>query len=103
MGYCWGFQFIGWLLIPLGFFGIACILKQPACLHILFSVLGFLSAATLYIIIFGRWQEFRNITAGFHWADGFRTAQPGFWISSILLVMLCIVFHTENLTKRGGQ
>lgn len=80
MGYCWGYAFLGRLLIPLAVIGVYLFCKRSN-LMILLSELSLVVSLAVLVVAFGRWQEVCNIQAGFRWADGFKTSQIGYWIS----------------------
>lgn len=95
MGYCWGWQFFSLFLIPMTV--IAAYLFRftgNRFLRILSQVCTLGNLASM-VIALGSWQAACNIRGGFHWADGFRTAQPTFWLSAWLQLAFCILFHTS--------
>ena len=94
MGYCWGYAFLRWLLIPLMVIGIYLFSKRSQ-LMILLSELSLIASLAVLVVAFGRWQEVCNIQAGFHWADGFKTAQIGYWISLGLFVTMFSWFQID--------
>lgn len=94
MGYCWGYAFLGWLLVPLVVIGIYLFGKR-SYLMILLSELSLITNLVILVVAFGRWQEVCNIQAGFHWADGFKTAQIGYWISLGLFVAMFSWFQID--------
>ena len=81
MGYCWGTQYVFYFLIPLILIGIYLFSMRTGIVHIILAEFGSIMYIILLVLVFGNWQEGRNIVSGFHWADGFRTAQPGFWLA----------------------
>ena len=95
MGYCWGTQYILYFLIPLAAVGAYLFCEQPGLVRILLAEFGSVMCIVLLVIVFGTWQEGRNIIAGFHWRDGFRTAQPAFWFAAAcaVLVLVLLQFH----------
>jgi len=95
MGYCWGTQYILHFLIPLAMIGVYLFCVRTGILHVIFAEFGALMYIVLLVLVFGNWQEGRNIVSGFHWGDGFRTAQPGFWLAaaSAMSTLMFIQFH----------
>lgn len=82
MGYCWGTQYVLYFLIPLVLVGLYLFSAKSNWLHIILAEFGAVMNLVLLVLIFGTWQEGRNIVAGFHWRDGFETAQPAFWCAA---------------------
>ena len=103
MGYCWGFRFIPMLFVPLlltGIFTFSCKHRD------LFAVLAEISSAiniVILIFIFGRWQQYSNIIAGFQWADGFRTATPAYWLSALQFLLLFIFVQIVSIADRHNK
>lgn len=100
MGYCWGFRFLIWFIIPMGIIGAFVFAGKRADF---LSVLAELSSAVnigILVFAFGRWQESSNIIAGFQWKDGFRTATPGFWISALLFILLFAFIQIVSISGR---
>lgn len=92
MGYCWGLSFAKWFALPMAVLGVS-LFARPESKPL--AILGEFSAAInllLCVMAFGRWQVFANIAAGFRWADGWRTARPGFWVAAALFFLLFAVF-----------
>lgn len=95
MGYCWGYYFLKWLIVPLGVIGYYLFGRKRSPLLLLLSEIGMLCNPAVLVIAFGRWQEVCNINSGFHWEDGFRTALPTYWISLILFLIFFSVFQID--------
>ncbi len=102
MGYCWGFFFIKWFALPMGLTGIYLFILPERKAAAFLAELSVAANLILCLIAFGRWQEVANIAGGFHWSDGFRTAQPGFWIAAGLLLALFAVFQYEFCKLLGN-
>lgn len=94
MGYCWGYAFLGRLLLPLAVIGIYLFGKRSH-LMLLLSELSLIVSLSVLVVAFGQWQEVCNIQPGFHWADGFKTAQIGYWISLGLFVTMFSWFQID--------
>ena len=95
MGYRWGLMFAKWYALPFALVGIHLFGKKKGELTAVLGEIAVLANLVISAVVFGRWHEFCNIAAGFRWLDGFRTAQPGFWIAAILMVMLFAAFQVE--------
>lgn len=88
MGYCWGIQYILYFLLPLAMVASFLFSRSPNLVQIILAEFGSVMNLVLLILVFGTWQEGRNIIEGFHWRDGFRTAQPAFWCAAICAVLV---------------
>ena len=89
MGYCWGFQFFLMWFVPVTIVGIYVIWKATAWMFILCE-LSLVALLGSYVFAFGRWQEMCNIISGFQWKDGLHTTTVGFWVSTVLFLILAI-------------
>ena len=95
MGYRWGLMFVKWYVLPFALAGIYIFGEKKSDLKMLLAEISVALNLAVTVVLFGRWQELCNIAAGFRWIDGFRTAQPGFWIASFLMAILFVVFQIE--------
>ena len=93
MGYCWGTQYIIYFLIPIILVGIYLFSVRIRIVHVIFAEFGAIMNIILLVLIFGTWQEGRNIVAGFRWGDGFRTAQLGFWVAAACSVVMFVLLQ----------
>lgn len=93
MGYCRGIAFAKWLVLPLLVTGVHLFLLPRSRTAALLAELGVMSQLAVYVIAFGRWQEVCNIAGGFRWADGLRTAQPGYWIATGLCLGMFVLYQ----------
>lgn len=101
MGYCWGWQFLSWFVIPVVI--IAAYLfasKKSMILQVLAEVGTFVNLVSL-VIAFGKWEEKKNINTGFQWNDGLHTAQIGFWISAVLFLTFFVLFQYDLFKKKS--
>jgi len=80
MGYCHGYAFFRWLVIPLGVCAIS-IFGSSRLSGSFLSEAAVLCCCIMILLAPGRWQEISNIRAGFHWAEGLRTAVITYWLS----------------------
>lgn len=92
MGYCWGFQFLKWLVVPQIIIIVYMLHEQRKILKVL-SELSLISVFATYMIAFGKWQEVCNIAPGFQWKEGFYTATVGYWISLLLFIVFSVVMQ----------
>jgi len=99
MGYRRGILFWMWFLLPMVVTAVAIFGKRNRKSLLLLGELGLLGNLAALVVTFGRWQEVCNIVSGYHWKDGFHTAQWGFWLSCILFAALSIVYQAENFGK----
>lgn len=95
MGYCWGYDFLRWFLVPMALVALCLFLpRRNAALILLAEVAQIVNFAGL-VCAFGRWQEVCNIQSGFQWQDGFRTVQPGFWVAVSFFVLFFLNFQID--------
>lgn len=92
MGYCWGYQFLKWLVVPMIIIVIY-LFQERSKMFIVLSEVSLVSILAIYVIAFGRWQEVCNIAPGFQWDEGFHTATAGYWISVLLFAVFFVVFQ----------
>ena len=103
MGYCWGFHFLKWLFLPLFLIGLFLFINRFRPLLWVLAEISLLATIPIYIRAFGRWQEVFHIITGDQWADGFHTAQPGYWFSVFMLLIFLIVFHLWLVYRFSGR
>lgn len=97
MGYCWGFQFLKWMAVPLLL--TAAYLFAPKLRKELLPLAecGMLVNMGVVASALGCWQTVCNITSGFHWKDGLHTALPTYWIAAALFLIFFVVFQADLL------
>lgn len=93
MGYCWGTQYVLYFIIPVVLVGTYIFSAHPRLVSMILAEFGSVMQIALLVVIFGTWQEGRNIAAGFRWLDGFRTAQPGFWLAAACTLLTFILLQ----------
>lgn len=99
MGYCRGYAFLKWFLVPMVVIGIYLLSMKKSKAHFLLCECSLVTNLAVLVVALGRWQETCNIQSGFHWEDGFRTALPTYWISAALFLILFVVFQVESFRK----
>ena len=95
MGYRWGLMFTKWYALPFALAGIYVFGEKKSELAMFLAEISAVAIIAVTVVLFGRWQELCNIAAGFRWTDGFRTAQPGFWIAAGLMAVLFALLQVE--------
>ena len=95
MGYCWGFQFYYFWLVPVIIIGIYVFWKSTATMFALCE-LSLIAILGSYVFAFGRWQDMCNIISGFQWKDGLHTATVGYWTSLGLFVLMAILLQLRK-------
>lgn len=103
MGYCCGYNFLKWLLIPLIIIAAYLIKREHSTILLVFAEFSMIANLVTLVIAFGRWQETRNIITGFHWEDGFHTAMPTYWISVAIFVAFFVLFQCVVLKNRSSK
>ena len=86
MGYCWGWQFLLWMSVPMIGTGIAVFQKEHRALIWVSALVCQIVNLMILVLALGRWQEVCNIRAGFQWQDGLETATAGYWMT------VCVFF-----------
>ena len=102
MGYCWGFQFIKWFILPTAVITIYLFSKKELMISVLAEISS-IANIILMIIAFGMWQQECNIITGFHFTDGFRTALPTFYIALILFLIFFIFLQYTLIQERADN
>lgn len=97
MGYCYGYSFWKWFLLPVVIIGIFLIYPKRAAALTLLAQISQLSCFFILVYAFGFWQEVNNIRAGAQWLDGFHTVQPGFWVSVGFFVLFFVSFQIDQV------
>ena len=98
MGYCWGFDFILELAIPL--FIIALFLYSESRSKLLVFITE-LSAALLVaftVIAAGKWQDSFNMATG--WNFNLEPILPTYWISLAVFILLFIAVQFRIFQKK---
>ncbi len=102
MGYCHGYAFLRYLLVPMGVLALCLVCRGQRGLRILLSELSLAAILGTVIGALGAWQEVGNIKEGFDWATGLRTAVPTYWLSVILTMVLAVMTQLA-LFKPAGK
>lgn len=92
MGYRWGFLFLPYMIVPIAVIAMSAFVKRRKPFIVL-SELSLLSVLSVYVMSFGRWQEYCNIATGFRWSDGFYTATVGYWLSLGLFLVFALLYQ----------
>ncbi|MBQ8974385.1 MAG: hypothetical protein IJ072_01530 [Oscillospiraceae bacterium] len=93
MGYCWGYFFIGWFLIPRVILAVRIFTPVRNKTLSILARIASVAELGLMALALGKWQEICNISGGFHWKSGLSTAQPMYWVSAGLFVVFCGAFQ----------
>lgn len=101
MGYCWGYQFLKWLAVPLIIIAGYLFVPIRNKIYLILTEVSMIANLSILVIVFGRWQEACNIVTGFQWKDGWYTALPTYWMSAALFVTFFVVFQYDLLKKRS--
>lgn len=99
MGYCWGFQFLKWMILPLLIIGVFLFRIQSGKLLFFLAEMSIIAILAIFVMALGRWQEICNIIEGFQWKDGLHTALPTFWISAGLFLLFFILLQQAHFKK----
>lgn len=92
MGYCWGYSFLKWLVVPVVII-LLYLFQERSKMFAILSELSLVSILMTYVVAFGRWQEVFHIVPGFQWDEGFYTATAGYWIPVLLFIVFSIVMQ----------
>ena len=95
MGYCHGYAFMKWFIVPLALVGLCVFYPRRKTLLILLAEAGQLASFFDFAFAFGYWQQVCNIRAGAQWLEGFHTVQPGYWVSVCFFVLFFVSFQIE--------
>ena len=101
MGYCWGYSFLKWMIVPFIIILIYLLQDQSKMFGIL-SELSLFAIFATYVIAFGRWQEVCNISSGFQWDEGIYTATVGYWISVILFLVFSTLLQVHIFRNKNA-
>lgn len=99
MGYCWGYNFLKWMIVPVIIIVIY-LFQEHSKMFIVLSELSLVSILTTYVIAFGRWQEICNISSGFQWDEGLHTATAGYWVSLSLYLCFTVILQVQMFGKK---
>lgn len=100
MGYCWGYQFLPWFLVPCFIIGLSLFKGQGNATWTFLTEVSLLTNLGLFVFALGYWQRLCNIRDGFQLMDGLHTAQFGFWLAvGLHIAFLCLV-SVSLLEKR---
>lgn len=100
MGYCWGYLFLSYFLIPILISGLYLFRFRGNLIW------GFLcricAVVNLGILIYalGHWQTLCNIRDGFQLMDGLRTAQSGFWLAAVFHISFFVMVFVSLFSKK---
>ena len=100
MGYCWGFQFLSFFLIPFCISGLYLFRFRSSLLWGMLCQVSALADLGILVHILGYWQKYRNIRDGFQLLDGLHTAQFGFWLAVGLHIAFLCLASVSLLEKR---
>ena len=95
MGYRYGFAFIKWFLIPPVLLALCLFWPKRNRILIVLGEVAHIANFTAMITVLGLWQQVCNIKFGFHWREGIRTAQPGYWVAFGFFVIFFVCFQIE--------
>lgn len=95
MGYCWGWEFLKFMLIPQIIIAKYLFFTNNNKLLLVISELAMLTNMGILVVAFCSWQNLHNIVDGFRWKDGLYTAQPTFWLTAVVYIVFFIVFQIE--------
>ena len=95
MGYCWGYQFLPWFLVPCFIIGLSLFKSQGNATWTFLTEVSLLTNLGLFVFALGYWQRLCNIRDGFQLMDGLHTAQGGYWLSLGLHTALFILFRVH--------
>lgn len=101
MGYCWGFQFLLFFLIPFCISGLYLFRFRSSLLWSVLCQVSVLADLGILVHILGYWQKYRNIRDGFQLSDGLHTAQIGFWLAVGLHIAFLIMVNVSLLRRNG--
>ncbi|MGM9521559.1 MAG: hypothetical protein ACI3VB_03690 [Oscillospiraceae bacterium] len=103
MGFCWGYYFICWFFFPLLVTGVFVFCGFRS--RLLCAITEACAAAELAILVMalGRWQEVCNITGGFQWADGLRTALPTYWLAVLIFLLFFAALQVQIFRRPSVQ
>ena len=87
MGYCWGWQFLLWMAVPMIGTGIAVFQKEQRVTFWIPALVCQLANLIILALAFGSWQQVCNIRAGFQWQDGLETATAGYWAAVCVFLL----------------
>lgn len=101
MGYRFGFSFTKWFLVPTVLMAACVFWPRRSTGIMILGELAHLGNFASLILALGLWQQVCNIKAGFHWIEGIRTAQPGYWVAVGFFVLFFACFQVELLNRKG--
>lgn len=88
MGYCWGWEFLPYMLIPYIIMALGLFKRQSSRVFHIASVLCMVINAAIMAAAPGCWQIMHNITGAFLWAEGLQTALPAYYITAVLHIIM---------------
>ena len=95
MGYRHGFAFLKWFFLPVGVLAVCLFWPKRSNIVIVFGELAQTANFVALVCALGMWQQVCNIKSGFHWLEGIRTAQPGYWVAFGFFVIFFVCFQIE--------
>jgi len=95
MGCRYGFAFWKWFLPPVGVLAVCLAWPRRSFILIIIGECALAAEFAALVFSFGMWQQVCNIKAGFHWLEGFRTAQPGYWVSVGFFMIFFLCYQIE--------
>ena len=83
---------LSWIFpITYGFIAAYLFLSYRAAWLAALAKVSALAQVVLCVVSIGKWEEWANIAGGWNWSDGLAAAQPTYWISLAVYVVLLIV------------
>ena len=103
MGYCWGYRFLPFFLIPTCISGLFLFKFRSSIVWGILCQISILLNLGNLIFALGYWERFCNIREGFHLADGLLTAQPGYWLALGLHAAFFVLFQITLFSRAKGD
>ena len=98
MGYCWGFDFILELAIPLFIIALFLYSESRSKLLIFITKLSVALLVAFTVIAAGKWQDSFNMVTG--WNFNLEPILPTYWISLAVFILLFIAVQFRIFQKK---
>ena len=98
MGYCWGFDFILELAIPLFIIALFLYSESRSKLLVLITELSAALLVAFTVIAAGKWQDSFNMVTG--WNFNLEPILPTYWISLVVFILLFIAVQFRVFQKK---
>jgi len=95
---CWGYMFLGELLLPLALITIA-VFKESKYSRVL-SLIGLALYFAVMVLAIGLWNQKTNVLSGFKWSCSIRTFMWGYWVSLFCIIAFAITFTIYKKKQR---